>query len=46
MPMTSDRKSGESSHSKAFKECMTSIDMRIIRSMQNDVPFFAQKESH
>ena len=46
MPMTSDRKSGESSHSKAFKECMTSIDMRIIRSMQNDVPFFAQKEAH
>jgi hypothetical protein len=41
-PITSERRN-EQPHSKTFKEEMSSIDMRIIRSMQDDVPIFRQK---
>jgi hypothetical protein len=39
-PVTSDRKSAEPNHSKAFKEYMNSIDIRIIRNIQDDIPIF------
>jgi|688.fasta_scaffold580609_1 hypothetical protein len=42
-PVTSDRRSAQSSHSKTFKEYMSSIDLRIIRNIQDDVPIFLAK---
>ncbi len=44
-PITSERRQ-EQPQSKTFKEEMSSIDMRIIRSMQDDVPVFRQKDAH
>jgi hypothetical protein len=44
-PITSDRRSAVSNHSRTFKEYMSSIDMRIIRNIQDDVPFFLEKKS-
>jgi hypothetical protein len=45
-PITSERKYSESSQIRSFKEYMSSMDMRIIHTMQNDVPVFADKREH
>ncbi len=45
-PITSERKYCESSQSRSFKEYMSSMDMRLIHTMQNDVPVFADKKEH
>jgi len=42
-PITSERRSNNSSISRNFKEYMSSVDMRIIKCMQDDVPIFASK---
>ncbi len=44
-PVTSDRKSAQSSHSKTFKEYMNSTDLRIIRNIQDDIPIFQGRET-
>jgi hypothetical protein len=41
-PITSERRSGES-HSRTFKEYLSSMDMRLLRTMQDDIPSFAQQ---
>ena len=43
-PITSERKVIASSNSKNLKEYMSSMDMRIISNMQEDVPIFADKK--
>lgn len=43
-PITSDR-GYSSSSSKTFKEYLSSIDMRILRVMQDDVPIFSKREN-
>jgi hypothetical protein len=43
-PITSERRANSSAQSRALKEYMSSMDMRIIRCMQEDVPIFADKK--
>lgn len=38
-PVTSERQSADS-HSRTFKEYLSSMDMRLLRTMQDDVPVF------
>lgn len=45
-PITSERRANSSSHSKMLKEYMSSMDMRIISRMQEDVPIFADKKDY
>lgn len=42
--MTSERKTAQT-HTRNLKEYFTSMDMRIMNSLQNDVPTFQQKRS-
>lgn len=41
-PITSERRCLES-HSKTFKEYLSSIDVRILKTMSDDVPIFTRR---
>lgn len=43
-PITSERRGNGSSHSRQFKEYMSSMDMRILNCLREDVPAFGFRE--